>query len=73
MPRAEILYPRSRVSRAIKAVEDAGKLAKAVEFNPSGSFTVIIGEPGAPDATAIGNGNPWDQAIRDATNEERAP
>ena len=67
MPRRSPSFSRLELKRALRSLREIGTPAKAVEFSPNGKFTTIIGEP-----DAIGNSNnPWDEAIANATNEER--
>ena len=63
MGRGKCAFKATDVTKAVKAVEAAGKPVRGVRFEPSG-FTVVIGEPGE----AIGNQSATEKANDDVEN-----
>ena len=60
MARAACTFRATDVTRAIKAVEAAGKKIRKVEVGKDGKVTIEIGEP---DTASGRHGNEWDDVL----------
>jgi hypothetical protein len=63
-------FKKTDVTRAARAVLDAGLDVKRVEINRDGVITVV---PGNPEVGGnVGASNPWDEVLTNAADKERA-
>jgi hypothetical protein len=60
MARARLAFRQTDMTRAVRAVEAAGKRVARVEVDRDGKIVVIVGEPSKTEAS--GEGNEWDAA-----------
>lgn len=60
MTRSRCTFRMTDLTRAIRAVEAAGKVVQRVEIEPSGKIVVLTGD--GPAADKPEGANPWDNA-----------
>jgi hypothetical protein len=59
MARGSLTFRQTDVTRAVRAVEAAGKLVRGVRVEKDGAILVIVGETGKTEAPS-GEANEWD-------------
>jgi hypothetical protein len=55
MARARLAFRQTDLTRAVRAIEAAGKSVARVEVDNAGKIVVVVGEPGKADTL-----NEWD-------------
>jgi hypothetical protein len=60
MSRGPQTFKKHDVTRAVRAVRDAGVPIVRVEVDKAGRIIVVVGEPDKTTAAATGEANEWD-------------